>query len=158
MTNKEFFIEVLKDEAPKFREAIDALAEDKHSHKVHERSREAGNLAAQLALQWKAISGIVVNGTPAFDPHEMENNSKADMLNKFDEGMAQLQKDVEAVSDADWENGEGSMGEMWKDKKYKMSWGFLFDAIHHRGQLMTFLRAMGAKVPGIYGPSADTQN
>ncbi len=158
MTNKEFFIETLKEEAPKFREVIDALAEDKHSHKVHEKSREAGNLAAQLALQWKAISGIVMAGTPAFDPHEMEKQSKADMLDKFDKGMAQLEKDMATVSDEEWETGEASMGDMWKDKKYKMSWGFLFDAIHHRGQLMTYLRAMGAKVPGVYGPSADTKN
>jgi uncharacterized damage-inducible protein DinB len=30
-------------------------------------------------------------------------------------------------------------------------------SIHHRGQLSTYLRAMGGKVPGIYGPSGDTQ-
>ena len=29
---------------------------------------------------------------------------------------------------------------------------------HHRGQLSTYLRPMGAKVPSIYGPSADTQS
>jgi uncharacterized damage-inducible protein DinB len=29
--------------------------------------------------------------------------------------------------------------------------------IHHRGQLAAYLRAMGSKVPGIYGPSADSQ-
>jgi uncharacterized damage-inducible protein DinB len=28
---------------------------------------------------------------------------------------------------------------------------------HHRGQLSTYLRPMGGKVPPIYGPSADTQ-
>ncbi len=28
--------------------------------------------------------------------------------------------------------------------------------VHHRGQLSTYLRPMGAKVPGIYGPSGDT--
>jgi uncharacterized damage-inducible protein DinB len=27
---------------------------------------------------------------------------------------------------------------------------------HHRGQLSTYLRPMGSKVPGIYGPTADT--
>jgi uncharacterized damage-inducible protein DinB len=27
--------------------------------------------------------------------------------------------------------------------------------IHHRGQLTVYLRLIGAKVPGIYGPSAD---
>jgi len=29
--------------------------------------------------------------------------------------------------------------------------------VHHRGQLSTYLRPMGGKVPGIFGPSADTQ-
>jgi uncharacterized damage-inducible protein DinB len=27
--------------------------------------------------------------------------------------------------------------------------------IHHRGQLGTYIRALGAKLPGVYGPSAD---
>ncbi len=31
-------------------------------------------------------------------------------------------------------------------------------SVHHRGQLSAYLRAMGGKVPGIYGPSADTQS
>lgn len=30
-------------------------------------------------------------------------------------------------------------------------------SVHHRGQLSAYLRAMGGKVPSIYGPSADTQ-
>jgi uncharacterized damage-inducible protein DinB len=34
-------------------------------------------------------------------------------------------------------------------------WDFMFDAIHHRGQLSAYLRPMGGKVPSIYGPSAD---
>src|ERR1051326_5492908 len=147
MTNKEFSLATLKAEAPKFRKAIEALPEDKHSHKVHEKSREAGNLAAQLGVQWKAISGVLTNGKPDFDPHEMEKQSKADMLAKFDSGMAQLEKDAAAISEEDWEKGEAAMGEFWKDKKSGMAWGFLFDAIHHRGQLSTYLRAMGAKVP-----------
>jgi uncharacterized damage-inducible protein DinB len=29
-------------------------------------------------------------------------------------------------------------------------------SVHHRGQLSAYLRAMGGKVPEIYGPSADT--
>ena len=28
-------------------------------------------------------------------------------------------------------------------------------SIHHRGQLSSYLRPMGGKVPSIYGPSAD---
>jgi uncharacterized damage-inducible protein DinB len=37
-----------------------------------------------------------------------------------------------------------------------IAWMLLLDAIHHRGQLSTLIRPMGGKVPGIYGPSADT--
>ncbi len=158
MTNKEFFLETIKAEVPKFRVAIDALPDDKFNYKVDDRAREAGNIAAQLAVQWKAISGIIKTGAPDFNPHEMENQSKEDMLTKYDSGMAELQKDVEAVSNEDWDNGDASMGETWKDKKGKMAWGFFLDAVHHRGQLSTYLRAMGARVPSIYGPSADEQN
>lgn len=42
-----------------------------------------------------------------------------------------------------------------KTTGYEMAWGFLFDMIHHRGQLSTYLRPMGSTVPQIYGPSAD---
>jgi uncharacterized damage-inducible protein DinB len=31
-------------------------------------------------------------------------------------------------------------------------------SVHHRGQLSAYLRAMGGKVPGIYGPTADTRS
>ena len=30
-------------------------------------------------------------------------------------------------------------------------------SVHHRGQISTYLRSMGGKIPGIYGPTADTQ-
>ena len=34
-------------------------------------------------------------------------------------------------------------------------WYILFDAIHHRGQLTTYIRPMGGRVPSVYGPSGD---
>ena len=34
-------------------------------------------------------------------------------------------------------------------------WAFLFDEIHHRGQLSTSLRPIGGKAPSSCGPSAD---
>jgi uncharacterized damage-inducible protein DinB len=43
----------------------------------------------------------------------------------------------------------------WEAPLGDMMWSFLFDAIHHRGQLSSDLRPMGGKVPSIYGPSAD---
>ena len=161
MNTKEFFLKTLKDEQNRFRVAIEALPDDKFTHKVHEKAREAGNLAAQLTVQWEAISGVLLKGVPEFNAHAMQSTNKEDMLKTFDAGYEKLLKDVENISEEDWENGDGvlDMGPAgkWEDKKYGMAWGFLFDAIHHRGQLSTYLRAMGAKVPSIYGPTADTQ-
>ena len=37
----------------------------------------------------------------------------------------------------------------------RLAWSFLFDIVHHRGQITTYLRPMGSTVPQIYGPSAD---
>ena len=38
-----------------------------------------------------------------------------------------------------------------------MAWSFLFDIVHHRGQITTYLRPMGSTVPQIYGPRATSR-
>jgi uncharacterized damage-inducible protein DinB len=40
-------------------------------------------------------------------------------------------------------------------RRIDFAWFLLHDQIHHRGQLSVYLRMTGAKVPSIYGPSAD---
>jgi uncharacterized damage-inducible protein DinB len=40
-------------------------------------------------------------------------------------------------------------------KKRDLMTMLLFDMIHHRGQFSVYLRVVGARVPSIYGPSAD---
>jgi uncharacterized damage-inducible protein DinB len=62
------------------------------------------------------------------------------------------------VDDAKWDSPaslkmDGKV--MWETTLGDMLFGFFFDAVHHRGQLSSYLRPMGAKVPSIYGPSAD---
>ena len=63
----------------------------------------------------------------------------------------------------------GMTQEDWKDERTvtaggrvlltqplgQVFWLFHVDAIHHRGQISTYLRPLGAKVPSIYGPSGD---
>jgi len=39
--------------------------------------------------------------------------------------------------------------------RYEMIQDTLLHWAHHRGQMTVYLRLMGAKVPAIYGPSAD---
>jgi len=40
-------------------------------------------------------------------------------------------------------------------RRLDVLWFLLNDMIHHRGQFSVYLRMSGAKVPAIYGPSAD---
>lgn len=40
-------------------------------------------------------------------------------------------------------------------RNLELMWTMLFDSINHRGQLVVYLRMLNAKVPSIYGPSAD---
>lgn len=36
-----------------------------------------------------------------------------------------------------------------------MYWMFMFDIIHHHGQLSNYYRHMGVRNPQIYGPTAE---
>jgi uncharacterized damage-inducible protein DinB len=79
-----------------------------------------------------------------------------EVLDKLD--AANIGKRIAAIPESRWEGkvpfvyqGQTVMNETGYDN----AWGFLFDIIHHRGQISTYLRPMGAKVPQIYGPSAD---
>lgn len=45
----------------------------------------------------------------------------------------------------------------WKEPAITFLTLDLKHGIHHRGQLSAYLRPMGAKVPSIYGPSADSE-
>jgi uncharacterized damage-inducible protein DinB len=76
----------------------------------------------------------------------------------FEKSAAAVNERLERLDEAGWEKkGRFLIGEggAWEDSIGQLLWSFLFDAIHHRGQLSTYLRPMGSKVPSIYGPSAD---
>ena len=82
----------------------------------------------------------------------------ADSVAAYEKNAAALKKRLAKVDDAAWEKKAAFLMDgkvAWETSLGDMLWGFLFDAIHHRGQLSTYLRPMGAKVPSIYGPSAD---
>jgi uncharacterized damage-inducible protein DinB len=76
----------------------------------------------------------------------------------YERNAAALGARLGTLSDAKWDGNarflvDGKVA--WETNLGDMLFGFLFDAIHHRGQLSSYLRPMGAKVPSIYGPSAD---
>lgn len=81
-----------------------------------------------------------------------------EVLAEYDRAHDRITGELRAMDAADWEKrvpfvfgGQQVMNETAFDNGF----GFLFDIVHHRGQLTTYLRAMGSTVPQIYGPSAD---
>ena len=82
----------------------------------------------------------------------------AEVLALDDAHRSRMVERLEALPGAAWDvpvpftyDGNTIMSETGIDS----AWTFLLDVIHHRGQLSTYLRAMGSTVPQIYGPSAD---
>ena len=79
-----------------------------------------------------------------------------EVLDAWDRG--DMVKRMKSVDSARWDGrvpfmmgGQQVMNEPAIDNAF----GFLFDIVHHRGQISTYLRPMGSTVPQIYGPSGD---
>ncbi len=159
MTNKQFFLATIHDEQPIFIKVIKALPHDKLDYKPDEKARTAGKIAFQLASQPFFMAAVAKTGSVDWGTyHEPEHPDVDAMTLMAEKNFTDLKATIEATSDEDWDNGKALMeypGGKWETTRYGMVWGFLFDAIHHRGQLTTYLRAMGAKVPSVYGGSAD---
>jgi uncharacterized damage-inducible protein DinB len=157
MDNREFFIKCWNSEIPAFGRVIRALPDDKLDYTHHERSAQAGNLAWQLATEAKSLLEIADTGQTNYTQSQ-HPGTNAQIAADFDQAAAEVAKRVSGMDDAKWEAPAKFLfgGQVaWEAPTSEMFWGFLFDMIHHRGQLSTYIRPMGGKVPAIYGPSGD---
>lgn len=159
MTSREFFLETLADELPRFERALKAAPEAGMAYRPHVKSRSAGELLAVFADEAGMFAPILEKGTldmAAFQPGAY--GRVEDVLAAFRKGLEQARAAAAALSDRDWEGSARMMaGDKvdWETTRAKMAWGLLLDLIHHRGQLSVYLRPMGGRVPAIYGPSGD---
>ena len=85
--------------------------------------------------------------------------SKAEVLEKFDKDTSKAKQLLATLDPAKWQdNWKMTAGDqVWiDDSRYVVfrTW-VLNHLIHHRAQLGRDLRALGAPIPGMYGPSAD---
>jgi uncharacterized damage-inducible protein DinB len=159
MTSREFFLETLADEKPRFERALRAVPEDGMAYRPHERSRSTAELLAVFADETAMLESLIRTGELdmsgfAAGAHTRAGDVADAVARNFDAARAV----AAAVSDADWDGPARLMsGDKveWETTRGKMAWGFLLDLIHHRGQLTVYLRPMGARVPPVYGPSAD---
>ena len=158
MTKREFCLERRKRERKAFVNVLKAVPQARLDYRPEPRSRTAAELAWLIAFAESALLPLIEKGSAEW--------KEAPAPAKVEEIVAAYERNAKAVddliartSDQAWEQKVkfffGSL-EPWQDTLENFVWGFLLDAIHHRGQLTTYLRPMGSKVPSIYGPSADS--
>jgi len=157
MSTREFFLQRWEAELPAFGKVLRAVPEGQLGYRPHERSSAAGMLAWQLAEEQKQLVQLVKEGELKFEitPHP---TAIADIVAAWDKATAELRAALGSADDAKWASPASLLmdgGGKWTDTLENMCWGYLFDMVHHRGQLSAYLRPMGGKVPSIYGPSAD---
>ena len=157
MSTREYYVERFKAEKPTFLRVLRAVPPGEAAYRPHERSSSAGGLVWLLASELHDACSVADTREVNFAmPPEPPTLGEA--VAAYEKNAAALEDRLARLDDAAW--GEKARFLMdgkvaWETTLGDMLWGFLFDAIHHRGQLSSYLRPMGAKVPSIYGPSAD---
>lgn len=156
MTVSEFFVKRFEAEQPAFLNVLKALNTDQLDYKPHERSMSAGDLAWQLAIEQRVLAQVF--DTEVAWPMEKRPATLDAIVAEWEKSTAALRQKLEGFNDEKAATSATiKMGDnAWTDKLGDMLWGFLFDMIHHRGQLSTYIRPTGGKVPAIYGPSGDS--
>ncbi len=157
MTNREFFIQRWEQEYPAFVSVFKALPADQLDYRPHPGSRSAGELLALLVEIER--TGIELCEKGEIHWEEPKGFGKRDeMVAAYEQYHEALRKRLRQLDEATW----NKRSKCWEHGRVEIEdavgglfWLFLFDAVHHRGQLSVYIRPMGGKVPSIYGPSAD---
>jgi uncharacterized damage-inducible protein DinB len=161
---KELFDEYDR-EIAKTRKTLEALPENADfSWKPHPKSMSLGKLAGHLtdmtgdwALHTLTLSKLEFPADHKWEQYLPE--SRAAVLEKLDKGLAEVRSALASLPPAKWDENWKFVfgGQAWiDDTKYRVFRDYVINhLVHHRAQLGVYLRLIGAKVPGAYGPSAD---
>jgi uncharacterized damage-inducible protein DinB len=142
---------------PTFVKVLRALPQGKLDYRSHPKSRSAAEIAWCVAQSEAALISLLDTGTVNWNEGKPPERVE-DIASAYERNAAGVNERLGKLDEAGWQKkGKFLMGEggAWEDTIEQFVWGFLFDSIHHRGQLTAYLRPMGGKVPSIYGPSGD---
>jgi uncharacterized damage-inducible protein DinB len=150
-----FLIHGVDQEIPTTRKILAAMPEDKLGFQLGDKGRTAKD------LMWHTITSDIwfAEGIAAGEFANPESSAPApatvqEMVSQYDAGFGAAMAKVKAMSAAQLAKPINFFNLM--NLPAVMYLQFLSNhSIHHRGQLSTYLRAMNAHVPGIYGGSAD---
>ena len=115
-------------------------------------SRTAHQIAWQIVCEERMIIESFETGVGVWAPPPMPATIK-EVLEAYETLSDSMPGRWANVPDERWDGTVEFFGK--QRPALPMAWGFLFDIVHHRGQITTYLRPMGSKVPQIYGPSFD---
>ena len=132
---------------------LKAVPHDKASYRPHERStcRPAISSGCSRAKLRDAYARSSRRGHVDFVMHSRALGSRRPSRRSREKNLTDLETRVAGRSTMRRGNGRRNSGSTatscGKRALGDMLFGFLFDAIHHRGQLSSYLRPMGGKVP-----------
>jgi uncharacterized damage-inducible protein DinB len=164
MTLTEFFLEQLERQAESSRKALMQVPEGRNDWKPHERSMELGYLAALVASMPGWVAMMIEYDSVDLDTKDRTLRTeavetRAELLALLEQGLEKSRRALQNTTDehlmTNWSiRGYGHV--LSEGPRYvNIQDGALSHLAHHRGQLTVYLRLLDAKVPAIYGPSAD---
>jgi uncharacterized damage-inducible protein DinB len=151
MDEKALFTKFWTEESKTTRNVIARIPESSE-YRPDPRSRTAQEIAWQIYGEEKMLIEAMEQGKAEWAPPPMPESIK-DVLAAYEQQSADLPR---RWNDLPAERWNGNLEFFGSERPASpMAWSFLFDIVHHRGQITTYLRPMGSTVPQIYGPSAD---
>ncbi|MGE5414276.1 MAG: DinB family protein [Syntrophomonadaceae bacterium] len=144
-------------EYPAFVRVYRALPESGLDYAPHPASRTARQIAWGLAEEVRAVTEIIETGESRWR-NAPAPATAAELTAAFERHGRRLTELSERLDDATWASPGRFLAAgqvVFEGPIRDHCFWILFDGVHHRGQLSTYLRPMGGKVPAIYGPSGD---
>lgn len=151
MDEKALFTKFWTNESKTTRNVISRIPEGS-DYRPDAKSRTAQEIAWQIVCEEKMIIEALENGKADWAPPPMPETMK-EMLDTYERQSADISRRWNVLPAEKWNGNLEFFGS--ERPASPMAWSFLFDIVHHRGQISTYLRPMGSTVPQIYGPSGD---
>jgi uncharacterized damage-inducible protein DinB len=151
MDEQSLFTDFWMKEAETTRKVLSRIP-DGSSYRPDPKSRTAQEIAWQIICEERMIIDALESGKAEWSPPPMPETMQG-VLQAYESQSVDMPRRWETLPAARW---NGTLDFFGKQRPASpMAWSFLFDIVHHRGQITTYLRPMGSKVPQIYGPSGD---
>jgi uncharacterized damage-inducible protein DinB len=151
VNEKSLFLKFWTKESATTRKVLSRIPESS-DYRPDPRSRTAQQIAWQIVCEEQMIIEALENGKAEWAPPPMPK-AMQEVLAAYETRSAGMADRWEQLPAAKWEGTLEFFGQ--QRPASPMAWSFLFDIVHHRGQISTYLRPMGSTVPQIYGPSGD---